>query len=342
MMRLDVWPSDVSFLLDDVTSAGAQVAEPRRACVIGAGAGRDILATLAAGASDVDAIELNEAIYEAVSSRFGRFSHDPYHLPGVHGVVSEGRNFLTRSRGDYDAITISLVDSWAAPFIRRRALADVTAAGSVYFAAIGLAFMFVELSLIQRFVLYLGHPSYATTVVLASLLAGAGLGASLAGRLTPPRLAAAVPLVPLAAAALTLVTGALIDRTLGASFATRVALAVAALAPAGAFMGLAFPAGMTTFGDRARAWHWAVNGGASVLGSVSSLALAMYFGFANVAWLGVVAYLVATLALRRAAPPLARSYASSRRRALAIAASTAVSESPSTPSVTPRVKPGGS
>lgn len=48
-------------------------------------------------------------------------------------------------------------------------------AGSVFFAAIGVAFMFVEPSTIQRFILYLGHPSYATTVVIASLLAGAGL-----------------------------------------------------------------------------------------------------------------------------------------------------------------------
>jgi hypothetical protein len=54
--------------------------------------------------------------------------------------------------------------------------------GSSYFLAIGLAFMFVEMSFLQKFVLYLGHPSYATTVVLSSILVGAGLGSAMAAR----------------------------------------------------------------------------------------------------------------------------------------------------------------
>ena len=488
MLRLERWPQDVSFLLDDVTSAGLQVAKPVRACVIGAGGGRDILAALAAGARDVDAVELNPGIFEAASLRFARFSHDPYSLPGVRGVVSEGRSFLTRSRGGYDAITVSLVDSWAAtaagayalsenhlytvealrlywsrlsprgvatisrwfwpsrqhelarlslmaieavrqegvanprrhlaviagnhvasllisrvaftderlaaltevaarrgflvhwpvganpapsalavaltrdpapqrlaghdvstatddrpfffhtvslfewrpaaadfndraigmlrtvlglttllvvallllPLARRRGSSAVSAAGSVYFAAIGLAFMFVELSTIQRFILFLGHPSYATTVVIASLLAGAGLGAMAAERLPMALVKRLIMLVPIGVSVLALTSGVMVQRALGAGLGWRLALSFLALAPTGWFLGLAFPLGMFSFGEPARAWHWAINGAASVLGSVLSLVLAMQVGFTAVTWLGVAGYLVALLALRRA------------------------------------------
>jgi spermidine synthase len=91
-----------------------QLRPPARACIIGAGGGRDILTALKAGASDVDAVELNGAIVNALSTPLRAFTGDVYHLPGVHAHVDEGRSFLTRSNGDYDLIQISLIDSWAA------------------------------------------------------------------------------------------------------------------------------------------------------------------------------------------------------------------------------------
>ena len=97
-----------------MTSVVYQLDAADRVCVIGAGGGRDVLTALASGARSVDAVELNPGIIDLVSRRFGEFSGDPYHLPGVHAVASEGRSFLTRSRGGYDVIQISLIDSWAA------------------------------------------------------------------------------------------------------------------------------------------------------------------------------------------------------------------------------------
>jgi hypothetical protein len=107
-------PSRFAHLLYDVTSAGYQVRPARTVAVIGAGGGRDVLTALQTGATGVDAVEINPRIVDIVSRRFAAFSGDVYHAPGVHAVVSEGRSFLTRTHRRYDAIQISLIDSWAA------------------------------------------------------------------------------------------------------------------------------------------------------------------------------------------------------------------------------------
>jgi hypothetical protein len=171
--------------------------------------------------------------------------------------------------------------------------------GSGYFVAIGLAFMLVEAGLIQRFILYLGHPSYATTVVLAALLLGAGLGSIVAGRTPLARIQRLSHALPLLLALVNFVLAPTFAATLGLGFAVRVLVSVAFLLPAGFAMGFAFPAGMLRFGDGNKAWFWAQNGAASVLATVFSLAVAMLVGFALVVYLGVAAYLAAVLLLGR-------------------------------------------
>src|SRR5258708_37062221 len=113
--HLETTPAALTPLFYDVTSIGYQLRPPSRVCIVGAGGGRDILSALKAGATDVDAVELNGHIVDALSGPFREFSGDVYHLPGVHCTVGEGRSFLSHSRGDYDMIQISLIDSWAAP-----------------------------------------------------------------------------------------------------------------------------------------------------------------------------------------------------------------------------------
>jgi hypothetical protein len=167
--------------------------------------------------------------------------------------------------------------------------------GSVYFVLIGLAFMCVEAPLIQRFILYLGHPSYATTVVLATLLLGAGLGSTLAARAPVGRVASFV--LPLGVVLVDVGLEAVFTGTLGWDLAARVGVSVLALAPLGFLMGFAFPLGMIRFGDGNRAWFWAMNGTVSVLASVSSLALAMVFGFSGVILVGAALYASACVVL---------------------------------------------
>ena len=486
--RLSGSPSALEHLLFDVTSLGYQLQPADRVSVIGSGGGRDILCALGTGAHQVDAVELNPRIVDLVSHRFGAFSGDVYHLPGVRAVVAEGRSFLTTTPRRYDLLQISLIDSWAATaagafalsenylytveayrlywsrltptgmisttrwiqgertvetirlahlvraalrqegveqpenhiaiaqgdqlatvlvsrrpftgalldtletvcarrgfylhwpkafvqpgsrsivsilakgpnFLRDRGIDlsapiddrpfffhDVTIfgavdreairklsvneqsvlllrrlmaivgvlalglfflpfalrgalprgpgfwRGSLYFALIGLGFMLIELPVIQKMVLYLGHPNHAITVVLAGMLVGAGLGSIVSGHIAATAARVWAVLLPLVLAAAILALHRALPATIGLPWITRAVASFALVSLMGFFMGLALPTGMVRFGDASRAWFWAVNGACGVAASVTSLGLSMTFGFERVLWIGVAAYVLA-------------------------------------------------
>ncbi len=496
-------PDAHEHLFYDVTSVGYQWRPPRDVCIIGPGGGRDVLTALKAGATRIDAVELNPAIVAALRGPFKDYSGDVYGREGVHAVVGEGRSFLTRSDRVYDVIQISLIDSWAATaagafslsenylytreaielylsrlqpagvlsisrwmrgsfqmesarlallvraalqargaaepdrhflvfqagsvatflvsptpidaagaqnadaiaaargFVRHWPAGDVRADGSLvqqvlsgqvgdlqrlgadlspptddrpfffhtlsilhpatdaelqrlgpneqavsllrmllavlggvggalfllpfvvrgrlpqgtavarssaYFLAIGVAFMFVEIPWLQRFVLYLGHPSYATTVVLSALLVGAGFGAMLSPRLLQVARVTVGIALPIAVLLLNAGMGAVLGATLGWPLAWRAAIAIALVVPAGMLMGAPFPLVMmlASSADRdpasIRAWYWAMNGMASVLATVLALVSAMTIGFVGTVALGAGVYAIAGWVLARPQP----------------------------------------
>jgi hypothetical protein len=165
--------------------------------------------------------------------------------------------------------------------------------GSGYFAAIGLAFILIETGFIQRFILYLGHPSHATTVVLTGMLLGAGLGSFAVTRAPARRVRGWGWMLPLLLGVITL-----FGATLGWPFAARILASLCILLPAAFLMGFAFPVGISCFGDEGKAWFWAMNGVSGVLAGVASLALAMTLGFQGVLWVGTIGYLAAWILLR--------------------------------------------
>jgi hypothetical protein len=479
------------YLAYDVVSAAYPIASPERACIIGGGGGRDILKALQGGATDVEVVELNPYTVDAVTRVFGAHSGDPYHLPGVHAFVGEGRNHFSRSGKPCDVIEISQIDTFAASAagayaltenslytveairmfwshlsergvlsvsrwvsgpawpeavrlvlleveaLRQEGVAEprnhmvVLAAGqtanvmlfrkpvtpeqmalvgrvadergfgilwpvplgradvsalthalavgpddmtrrgydvspptddrpfffqtlnilsgsdrtaevgtereqsvtllrrlvlilgglvfllvvlpfaargslprgpdlarsTVFFACLGFGFMFVEIPLLQRLTVYLGHPSYSTTVVLGSILVGAGLGSWLAARIPESRRRLIALMVPLVVGTVVFLLLWLIGRTLGQSFPVRVMISIVALVIAGAMMGLPFPLGMAAFDDRDRSWFWAINGATSVLASVLALVIALIAGFTVVLGCAVAIYLVAAVTL---------------------------------------------
>ncbi|MFN7974351.1 MAG: hypothetical protein U0166_18715 [Acidobacteriota bacterium] len=189
----------------------------------------------------------------------------------------------------------------------RRALGGGgVAADTIFFGAIGLGFMLLEISLVQRCVLFVGYPTYALSVVLSTLLLSAGAGSLRApawGAIPaarPPRLLAA--LVPIALAHVALLP-TLFSRLLGTPLPLRIAVTVAALAPLGFVLGGFFPTGIAILRERAPGlvpWAWGVNGSASVVGSVLAVVLAMSRGFraVTIAALGLYAVAVAAMALR--------------------------------------------
>lgn len=176
-----------------------------------------------------------------------------------------------------------------------------------YFASLGLGFMFFEITLIQKLVLFLGYPTYSLTVTLASILIFTGVGALLSERFRDRAAAAtrhlALTIVALTAAYLFLLSR-LTDALMGWPLPGRVVVAFLVLAPLGVCLGMFMPLGIGTVATLSAhpreyvAWGWAVNGFASVAGSVLTTVLAMMFGFNVVLVLGLAVYLAALVALR--------------------------------------------
>jgi hypothetical protein len=196
------------------------------------------------------------------------------------------------------------------PFVAiRRTWARLPRKGrsALYFACLGLGFMFFEITLIQRLTLFLGYPTYSLTVTLASLLIFTGVGALLSGRNGARRHVLPVLLAAIAALTLFYQFGLprLTDALLGQPLGLRVVVAFVVLAPLGLCLGTFMPLGLgavarlTEHPREYVAWGWAVNGFASVVGAVLTTILAMSFGFKTVLFLALVAYAIALLALRR-------------------------------------------
>lgn len=167
-----------------------------------------------------------------------------------------------------------------------------------YFVSIGLGFMLVEVVFIQRFVLFLGFPTYALSVVLFALLLFTGVGAAFSAKVAKSRrgmvvvLAAIVGLVMIAAFALQ----PLLRELIGLPFSARVGLTILLLMPFGLALGMPMPLGLTRFRSRCPdgvPFAWGVNGVASVLASVLGVVIAINFGFLVASLVAAVCYLAA-------------------------------------------------
>lgn len=167
-----------------------------------------------------------------------------------------------------------------------------------YFLAIGLGFMLFEISLIQRFILYLGYPTYSLSVVLFALLTFLGVGSYLSRHFVgKERIALPIAWVVLATFALFLMLGLpyLQDWTLDQSLAVRVVITLTILAPLGTVLGIFFPLGIRRANALHRdlvPWAWGINGCASVTATVLAVVLAMIHGFVFVWTLSLFIYLI--------------------------------------------------
>ena len=167
----------------------------------------------------------------------------------------------------------------------------------LYFACLGLGFLFVEMPLLQQFILFLGQPAYSFSLVLFSILLFAGLGSLLS-----PRLPLRALLLILAAVVLVypLCLSRLFALAMGWSLTARLIVVVLSLAPLGFLLGLPLAGGIRLLEERAPRlipWAWAVNGCASVVSSILAVMGAVTFGFSHVLLAGALAYLLAWLSL---------------------------------------------
>ena len=155
-----------------------------------------------------------------------------------------------------------------------------------YFGALGAGFMLIEVAVLQRFVLLLGHPVYSLTVTLFSLLLGTGLGARWSRRFPDSGLrrtgAVALTLIATLASVIIVVISPLVAWAIPFARATRMAIAVATLVPLGIALGLPMPTGLRMLSAKAPQmipWAWGINGALSVVGATLAIFIAMNWGF---------------------------------------------------------------
>jgi hypothetical protein len=177
-----------------------------------------------------------------------------------------------------------------------------------YFACLGGAFMLIEVALLQRFVLLLGHPVYSLTVTLFSLLLGTGLGSVLSRRIGDMKVRRAAIVACVAVAVVAILWGSVLPPIVQAAIAwplpLRLALAVALMTPAGMIMGIPLPAGVRLLAatqPQLVAWAWGMNGALSVLGAILAVFIAMHWGFSVTLLCGAALYAVAAALVGRPA-----------------------------------------
>jgi spermidine synthase len=182
----------------------------------------------------------------------------------------------------------------------------------LYFVTVGLGYILVEIAFIQRLVLFLGHPTYALTVVVFLLLLSSGAG-SLASRQWMAEIQRVwLPLAFIACALLlyVFILPGILNSLVGIFFEAKLLVSAALLVPLGFAMGMPFPtglraladqvpdfpaAGKSEFQENAVEWAWAVNAGSSVLGSVLAIVIAIQFGLNVTLACGAGAYVAAIL-----------------------------------------------
>jgi hypothetical protein len=184
----------------------------------------------------------------------------------------------------------------------RLKLKDARGSGTnlLYFAGIGLGFILVEISLLQRYTLLLGQPIYAFAVILSSMLVFSGTGSLVSHRVGVDRLRAfsrLALLVILGGIAVHAVwMPALLNAAMRWDLPARLALTVGTIAPLALVMGVALPTGMRLMersSASALAWAWGVNGSLSVLGSVVAMCTSVFFGITTTLFLGLASYVLA-------------------------------------------------
>jgi spermidine synthase len=153
-----------------------------------------------------------------------------------------------------------------------------------YFGMIGVGYMLIQIPFLQRFSVYLGHPTYTFAIILFSMICFTGIGSFVSDRFPIDRNRWVLKL-PLAIGAavfvLIYVIQPIMDATIHFGLPVRSLVVIACSAPISVLLGFCFPVGMVLVGrlsPDATAWMWGVNGAAGVLASIMAVAISMWLG----------------------------------------------------------------
>ncbi|HYR89164.1 MAG TPA: hypothetical protein VE422_34125 [Terriglobia bacterium] len=183
-----------------------------------------------------------------------------------------------------------------------RSGAGIGASAGCYFLCIGLAFMMVETVMVQRATLFLGHPTYSFPTVLCALLVGAGAGSWLTRKVEVSRLSSQLSHSFIGLIIVMTVLQLVLPVWLTAGFQfplwIRIGWLSLPLFILGLMLGRVFPLGLRRLTESEVPWAWALNGSASVLGSILAVLLAMQAGFSMVLWIAIGLYALAGASVR--------------------------------------------
>ena len=198
--------------------------------------------------------------------------------------------------------SILIAAFYLAPLIVSSKAVSMSNPWALYFILLGIGFMFVEIPMLQKGSLYLGHPTYSLSVVLFSMLVFSGFGSYCSGKISAPSLFRILPYCLLIAAlfvGLTILCMEwVVPNTIGLSGYIRIGIMALFCGLMAFFMGTAFPSGVRLLARSSEAsipWAWALNGGASVLGSISAIAISMSLGYRLTLILGCATYVCSSL-----------------------------------------------
>ena len=180
-------------------------------------------------------------------------------------------------------------------------------AALAYFAIIGLGFMFIQIPFLQRFSVYLGHPTYTFSIILFLMILAAGAGSFASERIDVLR-ARRIVWLPAGIAAGVLLEALLlqnaVESTVGWGLPARTAVVAAFVAPLACALGFCFPIGLRLVAARTpelTAWMWGVNGACGVMASIVAVMVSMWLGIHVNLVLAAALYLLLVLPLRRLA-----------------------------------------
>lgn len=233
-------------------------------------------------------------------------------------VNLRGKGGTPMLESGYLILIVSLTQAILASFIlillplivgRRTARpSQLTAArikGLIYFFMLGLAFLFIEIAFIQKFILFLHHPLYAVSVVLAAFLIFAGLGSAFSNRFAEfTKTARTIRIAVFCITALCLgylfLVEPLFNELLAYPVTVKIAVTVILIAPLAFSMGMPFPLGLARLNETAPVeipWVWGINGCASVISAILATITAIHLGFSAVIIFALLFYITAAATL---------------------------------------------
>jgi hypothetical protein len=172
-----------------------------------------------------------------------------------------------------------------------------------YFLCLGAGYILIQVAMIQKFVLLLGHPTYALTVIVFSMLVASGAGSFFSRRWIlgdDSRLMIILGAIAVLIAAMAFAASPIAGAAAGWSIYGKMAITAIAIAPAAFLMGMPLPSGLRRLEERhppSIRWAWSINAAASVLGSGGAIVLAIYLGLRATMLIGGGLYLVALMVI---------------------------------------------